>query len=52
VAPDEDADRYVEPVDELTLLPDQSVDDTDEGWGERSAGNDDRLRAERPPHWE
>ena len=31
----------------------QSVDDTDAGWGERSdAGqHDDWLREQRPPHW-
>ena len=34
-------------------MPDQSTDDTDEGWGER--GDDDAsarwLRENRPPHW-
>ncbi|MGI5213273.1 hypothetical protein [Plantactinospora sp. CA-290183] len=34
------------------VLPDQSVDDTDRGWGEHSRSNDERLLAERPPHWE
>jgi hypothetical protein len=33
------------------VLPDQTRDDTDQGWGERSGGNDDRLLEERPPHW-
>jgi hypothetical protein len=33
------------------LLPDQTRDDTDLGWGERSSSNDDRLLEERPPHW-
>ena len=28
-----------------------TVDDTDAGWGELSAGNDERLLADRPPHW-
>ena len=31
---------------------DRSADDTDVGWGEREAGsNDDRLAADKPPHW-
>ena len=38
--------------DELVILPDQTADDTDAGWGERPAGNDDRLLDERPPHWD
>jgi hypothetical protein len=38
-------------TDELVILPDDTADDTDAGWGERRAGNDDRLLAERPPHW-
>ena len=33
------------------LLPTTSRDDTDEGWGETSRGNDDRLQEDRPPHW-
>ena len=35
------------------LLPEQTTDDTDAGWGERPANPDDdlqRLRDERPPH--
>ena len=35
-------------------LPDQTSDDTDEGWGERPEVDDpddlDRFLAERPPH--
>ncbi len=33
--------------------PDQTRDDTDEGWGERSddAAHDRWLREQRPPHW-
>jgi hypothetical protein len=38
--------------DELVILPDQTRDDTDHGWGESAGGNDDRLLAERPPHWD
>jgi len=44
--------REVAFTDELVILPDQTRDDTDAGWGERSSGNDDRLLAERPPHWD
>jgi hypothetical protein len=44
--------REVAFVDELEILPDQTRDDTDAGWGERAADNDERLLAERPPHWE
>ena len=38
-------------VDDEPVLPRSTRDDTDAGWGERTTGNDDRLRAERPPHW-
>jgi hypothetical protein len=47
-----DADREVSLADELVILPDQTADDTDAGWGERPSRNDDRLLAERPPHWD
>jgi hypothetical protein len=33
------------------VLPTTSRDDTDEGWGESSRGNDERLHEDRPPHW-
>ncbi len=41
------------PLDEedLPVLPEQTADDTDRGWGERPTGNEDRLLEERPPHW-
>ncbi len=44
--------RDTEPV-----LPDQTRDDTDRGWGEDGGrddrGDDDeRFLRERPPHWE
>jgi len=43
--------------------PEQTRDDTDEGWGEapvagaghdvgHDAGHDDWLREQRPPHWD
>lgn len=35
------------------LLPEQSREDTDAGWGEYTDPDDDeRLRRDRPPHWE
>ena len=35
------------------VLPDQTSDDTDRGWGEPPEDDDpdDRLRREVPPHW-
>jgi hypothetical protein len=48
-----DAERVVDlDEDDLVVLPDQSVDDTDRGWGEYQTSNHDRLLAERPPHWD
>jgi len=35
----------------LDVLPDQTADDTDRGWGESRLTNDDRLWEDRPPHW-
>lgn len=32
------------------VLPDQTVDDTDAGWGESSDDDDRRLLDELPPH--
>lgn len=49
-----DDERHVElsDDDELDVLPDQTRDDTDAGWGEwRDADEDARLIEERPPHW-
>ena len=46
-----DDDREVNIDDELTILPDQTRDDTDSGWGEAPSDNDERLLADRPPHW-
>lgn len=48
---DHDDDREVDIDEELTILPDQTRDDTDAGWGERSRDNDRRLLEDRPPHW-
>ncbi len=47
-----DDERDVDLSDELVVLPDQTRDDTDAGWGERPGGNDDRLLEDRPPHWD
>ena len=33
------------------LLPEQTADDTDHGWGEQSDSNDARLWEDVPPHW-
>lgn len=38
--------------DDLPILPDQTTDDTDRGWGQRRARNDVRLLEDRPPHWD
>jgi hypothetical protein len=47
-----DDDRYIDLFDDdLEILPDQTRDDTDAGWGEHPAGDDSRLSDERPPHW-
>jgi hypothetical protein len=35
------------------LLPTQSSEDTDVGWGEyRERDDDDRFLRDRPPHWD
>ena len=36
------------------VLPEQTSDDTDRGWGEHpddELGDDERLIREKPPHW-
>jgi len=54
----DDGDRLVELsddgawLDDDPVLPETTRDDTDAGWGERTRDNDDRLLAERPPHWD
>ncbi len=47
----DDRDREVDLDDDLTILPDQTSDDTDAGWGETRQDNDQRLLENRPPHW-
>ncbi len=34
------------------VLPEQSREDTDAGWGEYPERADDRLYRDRPPHWD
>lgn len=39
--------------DDRPVLPQRSRDETDTGWGERAEPDDDeRLRQERPPHYD
>ncbi|WP_329104660.1 hypothetical protein OG792_30370 [Micromonospora sp. NBC_01699] len=48
-----DGERTVDlSEDDFVVIPEQSADDTDRGWGERSSSNDERLLADRPPHWD
>ena len=49
---DNDAERVVDlDAEEAPILPEQTRDDTGRGWGEYDYSNDDRLLADRPPHW-
>jgi hypothetical protein len=51
--PREDDDRAIDLVDDDDrVLPEQTGDDTDHGWGESSDSNDERLLEDRPPHWD
>jgi hypothetical protein len=39
--------------DDAPVLPAQSREDTDVGWGEHPEPDDEeRLRRDRPPHWD
>ena len=40
------------PLPPEPVLPEQSVEDTDAGWGEYPEADDDRLFRDRPPHWD
>jgi hypothetical protein len=45
-------DKTAAAVNEL-VLPEQSGEDTDAGWGDYTEPDDDeRLRRDRPPHWD
>jgi hypothetical protein len=47
-----DGDREVDfESEEAPVLPDQTRDDTERGWGGRDPSNDERLLEDRPPHW-
>ena len=39
-------------VDGEPVLPRTTREDTDAGWGQYRRRDDDRLLADRPPHWE
>ena len=51
---DADGERTVDfDVDEAPpVLPEQTLEDTERGWGALAATNDDRLLEDRPPHWD
>lgn len=38
--------------DDKPVLPTQSQEDTDAGWGEQAEPDDEHLYRERPPHWD
>ena len=49
---DNDAEREVDfDSEEVPILPEQTREDTERGWGESGYDNDDRLIEDRPPHW-
>ncbi|WP_018829870.1 hypothetical protein [Salinispora tropica] len=46
-------DRTITPRDGSgSMLPERATDDTDQGWGEPTGGNDAWLLEQRPPHWD
>jgi hypothetical protein len=50
--PDDERPVELSDDDGLDVLPDQTRDDSDTGWGEwREPDDDARLTEERPPHW-
>ena len=52
-SPDRDDKKDPSDQDDKPLLPEQSQDETGVGWGEApEPDDDDRLRQERPPHWD
>lgn len=47
-----DDERPVDLSDDLVVLPDQTSDESELGWGGYPADDDDaHLLEERPPHW-
>jgi hypothetical protein len=52
-APDQPPSADSPDPDDKPVLPLQSLDETDLGWGEQPELDDDeRLRSDRPPHWD
>jgi hypothetical protein len=50
---DQSVPRQAPPRPPGPALPDRSADETDIGWGDRpDPSDDDRLREDRPPHWD
>jgi hypothetical protein len=50
---DSDGERTVDfESEEAPLLPEQTSDELLGGWGDSEDSNDDRLLADRPPHWD
>jgi hypothetical protein len=49
--PDDERTVDFDVEDAPPVLPEQTVDDTDLGWGDRAGSDDDRWLEDRPPHW-
>lgn len=50
--PDDERPVDLSDDDDLVVLPDQTRDESDIGWGGPLESDDDsRLLDERPPHW-
>ncbi len=50
--PDDERPVDLSDDDEPDVLPDQTRDESDTGWGDwRETDEDARLIEERPPHW-
>ena len=51
--PPQSRPRRLPPVPSAPILPAQSREDTDVGWGDYAERDDnDRLLRDRPPHWD
>jgi hypothetical protein len=51
-APEQADSAALSHQDDKPVLPAQSSEDTDVGWGDYVQQDDDRLLADRPPHWD
>jgi beta-glucosidase len=51
-APEQPDSAALSHRDDKPVLPAQSSEDTDVGWGDYVQQDDDRLLADRPPHWD